>query len=479
MAAGRLTASARRPPLAAAAVVALTAAGSLYANHTLASDLFWLLADGRQVVHHGFSQTDPFLTLSHGRVWLNQQWLTAVLFYGLQRAVGFTGLSVLYAGLIGCAVAPLVWGSRHRRRGEVLLCCALTAPTLVAVLDVRAAGFSLLAFSLLIVICGAQRRRWPVWLVPLIFLVWAQLHAAFAAGLLFIALVVAGSAWDAWRGRTGWTFSRRFLWFGFAPVAVFLTPIGPRVLTYMHVLASDQAVLQVISLEWQPTWWHPLLTAYVLLVAGFCVWLWRSQPGPRASEPLIVALGFCAFSMTATRQLIWLGPVCFYVLRTCGRPGVFTLPWRATVPVVAAAVAAVVCWVALLAPARPEPGLMTEAVAFAAQHPPCSGRVAVTPGPGSVLLWLGPQVPSLTDGRIEAYTAYEIDGSYTIVNGGPGYQALIRQWDVTGVITRDGNGIRRLERVGFNPVYHAGEGTYLVRPSANPANGVDLPLCER
>ena len=88
-------------------------------------------------------------------------------------------------------------------------------------------------------------------------------------------------------------------------------------------------------------------------------------------------------------------------------------------------------------------------------------------------------MPSLTDGRIEAYTAHEIDGSYTIVNGGPGYQALIGQWHVTGVITRDGNGIRRLERGGFNPVYHAGEGTYLVQPSANPANGVDLPFCER
>jgi hypothetical protein len=95
------------------------------------------------------------------------------------------------------------------------------------------------------------------------------------------------------------------------------------------------------------------------------------------------------------------------------------------------------------------------------------------------MLWQGPRVPSLTDGRIEAYSAGEIDGSYTIVNGDPGYRTLIRRWDVTGVITRDGTGIRRLEQAGFAPVYRGGEGTYLVRPSGHPADGVDPPLCER
>jgi hypothetical protein len=453
-----------QPPLAVLAAVAVTAALSLYANHTLASDLYWLLADGRYLVAHGYSQTDPFLTLHHGEEWFNQQWLTAVLFYGVQQTVGFTGLSLMYASVIGLAVTPLVWGSRHRRSRDVLAAWVLLLPTLVAVLDIRAAAFSLLAFSLLTVICGTQRRSWPVWLVPVIFLIWAQMHAAFAAGLLFLGLVVAGSVWDAWRGRRGWEFSRRFLWFGLAPLVVFLTPLGPGVLSYMHILAADGAVLQTISLEWQPTWWHPAMVAYVLLAGAFCVWQWWSQPQPRASEPLIVALGFCAFSMTATRQLIWLGPVCFYVLRSCGRPGEFALPRRLTVTVTAVAGGAIAAWLVLFAPARPEPQLLTEAVSYAASHPACEGRLAVTPGPGSYLLWRNPQVASLTDGRIEAYTPAQIDGSYTIVNGGPGFQTLVDQWDVTGVVTRNSTGVARLQDDGFTVAYQGGEGTYLMRP---------------
>jgi len=65
-------------------------------------------------------------------------------------------------------------------------------------------------------------------------------------------------------------------------------------------------------------------------------------------------------------------------------------------------------------------------------------------------------------GRIEAYSAQQIDGSYTVVNGGPGFQQLIRQRGVTGVVTRNQTGIRRLGRAGFQPVYHGGQATYLM-----------------
>jgi hypothetical protein len=166
--------------------------------------------------------------------------------------------------------------------------------------------------------------------------------------------------------------------------------------------------------------------------------------------------------MTATRQLIWLGPICFYVLRTCGRPGAFAVPRRFTVPAIVAGVAAIVAWLAFLGPAPPEGDLLTQAVAYAAAHPPCAGRVADTPGPGSYMLWVNPNVRTLTDGRIEAYSAGQIDGSYAVVNGGPGFRRLIRRWDVTGVVTRNQTGIRRLEAAGFEPVYQGGQGTYLV-----------------
>jgi hypothetical protein len=168
----------RRGALATAgAAFAATAAIALWANHTLASDLYWLLADGRYISAHPFTTVEPFQTLHHGGRWLNQEWLTGWLFYQCQRLVGLSGLSLAYAAVVGLAVVPLVWGSRGRPAWAVAGTWLLMLPTLVAVTDVRAAGLSLLAFALVMVCVGRRERPWPTVFVPLIFFVRAQVHA--------------------------------------------------------------------------------------------------------------------------------------------------------------------------------------------------------------------------------------------------------------------------------------------------------------
>jgi hypothetical protein len=450
----------------AALTVLSTAAVALWANHTLASDLYWLLADGRYLSGHPFTTVEPFQTLHRGGRWLNQEWLTAWLFYQVVQHLGMTALSLIYAAVVGLAVLPLVWGSRARSWWSVLGTWLLMLPTLVAVTDIRAAGFSLLAFSLLIVCVSRRERTWPVFLVPVIFLVWVQMHAACAAGLIFLGLVVIGAAWDRWRGAREVFFSRRFLLFAVCPLIALLTPLRGLLFAYMAVLANDGPLLQSISLEWQPTWWHPLFVAYVVVIAGWCVLLWRRQPHPRRSEPLIVALGFCLFAMTATRQLVWLGPVCFYVLRTIGPVGSIALPRRLALPLGGVAVAAIAAWLAFAAPAPPEPGLLTEADRYAAAHVPCTGRIATTPGAGSYMLWANPAAPITTDGRLESYAPSEIDGSYAIADGSRGSAALISRWHITGVLTRNTVGVAVLRRRGFVVRYHGGQGYYLVAQGA-------------
>src|SRR5262249_39805486 len=163
-------------------------------------------------------------------------------------------------------------------------------------------GFSLLAMSLLIVSVDRRSRRWPVFCVPLIFLAWAQLHAAFVAGLLFLGLVVAGAAWDRWRGSRDAFFSRRFLLFAVCPLLVRRPRLRGLVSAYSSRTGRGGPLLRTISLEWRPPWWHPWMVAYVVGVAAWCVLLWHCQPKPRRSEPLIVAFGFCLFALTATRQ---------------------------------------------------------------------------------------------------------------------------------------------------------------------------------
>src|SRR4051794_37870623 len=85
-----------RPLAVVGCLVAITAAALLYANHSHAGDPFWLLPAGRFVATHGADADDPFLTLSHGGHWYNQQWLSEWLIFQVQRLGGGRVVSVAH-----------------------------------------------------------------------------------------------------------------------------------------------------------------------------------------------------------------------------------------------------------------------------------------------------------------------------------------------------------------------------------------------
>ncbi|HWC32913.1 MAG TPA: hypothetical protein VG709_07275, partial [Actinomycetota bacterium] len=84
-----------------AALVAATGTLALSANRHLSGDVYWLLAAGREIATNGLTDTDPFLTLNHGREWQNQQWLTELVLYGLERLGGLRLVSLAYALVLG------------------------------------------------------------------------------------------------------------------------------------------------------------------------------------------------------------------------------------------------------------------------------------------------------------------------------------------------------------------------------------------
>jgi hypothetical protein len=134
-------AEARWRPLAlVACLVALTAAGLLYADRSLAGDLFWLLAAGRFVARHGVDARDPFLTLSHGGRWYNQQWLSEWLIFQVQRLGGIRLVSFAYAVLLAGTLGPLAWACRRKSLARTIAAWLLFAGSAVCVLQPRAAG---------------------------------------------------------------------------------------------------------------------------------------------------------------------------------------------------------------------------------------------------------------------------------------------------------------------------------------------------
>ena len=448
----------RRGSIAAAFVLS-TATLAVYLNLHTNGDVYWLLAAGRYTAQHGVANGDPFLTLSHGREWFDQQWLAGLAFYGVVVAGGRTLLSILYGLLLGFALLPLLIGCRHKQPRQVLGAWLLSLPMLFALLDPRAEGFSLLAFAVLLVLTDVDRRRGRVWWIPLLFALWANLHAAFLVGLLFLALVVVGAEIDRRRGFRERTFSWRFVAIGLALPATLATPLGIKIVDYLRLLSGND-VLPQLTFEWDPTWEHPYTLLYPALVVAYGAWLYARTLRPLPFEPLLVLGGFAIFSTTATRQLVWLGPLCFYLLRQLGRPGSIAVSRRVSLPVSAAAAAALLLWAVLLAPPPNEPKLLTSAADYSVTHP-VPGRIAAPAGTGSYLLWRASSLRVTIDGRFENYSEAELEGTYDIVDHRGAWRALASRWGVTRVLTRNPRASRDFVADGWNIAF-TGHGQFVL-----------------
>ncbi|MEA2458467.1 MAG: hypothetical protein QOC95_1439, partial [Thermoleophilaceae bacterium] len=396
--AGSEIAESRWRPLAMViCLAAMTAAGLLYANHELAGDLFWLLAAGRYVDGHGVTGSDPFLTLAHGGHWYNQQWLSEWLIFQLQKLGGLQLVSFAYALLLAGALVPLAWACRHRKLGRTAVAWLLFSGSAVCVLQPRAAGFSLLAFALVLAIAqGAGRRRWLLLALPPLFALWANLHGAFAAGLLLVGLLAVAAAIERRAGRLPRIRVRPAVPLALAAAgataALLLTPLGSGLLDYMREIASNRA-LPLLTNEWLPTYQHPPALALVVAFSLFAFALYRAHPKPRPLAPALVSIGFVLFALTAARQAVWLGPLAFYLVRELAPAAVWQVPRRVALPAAAVAMVSLAVWWLGVPPAPTQAKLMTAGADYAAEHAPAHGRILMPSGTGSYMLWRHPDVP--------------------------------------------------------------------------------------
>jgi hypothetical protein len=457
-----------RPLALVAFLVSLAAALLLYANRELAGDLFWLLAAGRFVSRGSESVRDPFLTIAHGGHWYNQQWLSEWLIYQVQRLGGVKLVSFLYALLLGGTLAPLAWGCRRRRLALVLGAFVLFLGSAVCVLQPRAAGLSLLAFALVMTIVYASRGR-PrlLLLLPPLFALWANLHGAFVAGLLFVGLSAAGAAMARRGGRLPRIRLRPALPLmaagAGASVALLVTPLGAGLLDYMGQIGDNEA-LPLLTHEWLPTWQHPAALALLIAFAAFAALLYRAHPKPRPLAPALVALGFAAFALTTARQTVWLGPVAFYLVRELAPAGIWRVPRRVAVPAALAPAAALAVWWIGVPPAPTQASMMTAGADYAAAHPPAHGRILTPTGTGSYMLWRHPGTPVVVDGRLERYSAHELLTTYRLLAGSRPSLRYLRRWNVGAVLTRNARGAAQLQRHGFRLRARIGASYYLTAP---------------
>jgi hypothetical protein len=438
---------------------ALVGALALCANRFHNGDLYLQLASGRFISRHGFVANDPFPTIAQGHPWFNQQWLSELFFYKLAGSVGMTGLTVAYAIVLSLPLFWLLWYCRHK---EVLVLAAGTAlyfPALLSIIHPRAAGFSLLAFSVLVTILlhatgGERSRRWALLAVPAVFVLWANLHGGLLAGLLLIALVAIGLAIDRRRGIAAVVGVGAV-----AFAATFATPLGAGLWSYIGSFGNP--ALKLATTEWGPVFQSPLAMLYVAAAAAFAAWIWTRRPPSAPITPLLVTAGFLLATVYSLRNMIFIAPALFFQIAHA-KDRTTSVPLRPVLAAGTAAVLALVVWGTVLGPAKSGAYLKESPVDYALRHPPKEGRIAALGGVSSYLLWRSPHTPVLVNGWLEHFSPAALRANYGVVRG-RAWAPDPARWDIGGVITRNRTAVRALERRGFVVKHKAPEGFYLVR----------------
>jgi hypothetical protein len=276
-------------------------AGACALLGSVGADARWLAALGRAILaEHSIPSGVPYAAAPSAD-WANVPVLGELVFHSLQVVGGDRGLLLAQLVAVTAALTLLAFGMRAAGAPDaasatvLLLVFFAAAPSLIIV---RAQLFSLVLFSVALVLLRAEARRPSrrVWLlVPLVAL-WSNLHGAVLVGL---AVVTAYLVLE--RARREPAVAACVLVASCA--ALFLTPA----LTasgdyYLGVLRSEAA--QRGEGMWAPLSVHrPFDVLFILLAIPLLVLAIRSRP--RIWELACVA-AFVALTLQAGRNGIWL-----------------------------------------------------------------------------------------------------------------------------------------------------------------------------
>lgn len=420
-------------------------------------DFWWHLRTGQQIIETGIiPRTDPFSFTHSGRPWVAHEWLSEVVIYSLYQW-GDLPLLIVTFGLVITAAFGLVYlrspGKPYVAGFALLLGALASAPAW----GVRPQMFSLLLGSLFLYLLDRfQETDRPGLLIqlPLITVLWVNLHAGFALGIFLIGAYAAVQAVRFLQAALTRDENRKkmalrrggFLGLSMAAclLAVLLNPNGMRMYTYpFETLASPS--MQMFIQEWaSPDFhlreWQPLLWLLLALLAA----------GSLAREPvepvhllLTLALGYFALRSMRNVPLLVLAAIPLLAAQATSlvrdRPevrGVNRLGRWLNPLLLAIAILAVGLRFALVLREQPvseRQSFPVRAVDWIERNRP-AGNLYNTYGWGGYIIWRLPDYPVFIDGRADLYGDRFIYDYLEVYRAEPGWESALAAADVRLVL---------------------------------------------
>jgi hypothetical protein len=311
-------------------------------------DFWWHLKTGQYICEkHSLPVPDPFAyTTAMARPAyageertrdfnLTHEWLAQALFYLIYRAAGLGGMVLFRAAVLTafCALAGLLAWRRCGGFYGALAAAFATAGV--------ASGFAvdrpyLVTFLLLASAIAILETRRSMWLLPPLFLIWANCHGGYFLGWVVVAAYSAEALFLKWRQKP--LPGARRLWIVSA-VSVLVSGINPNGFRILQILLYYRSSYMTSRLlEWAPPRLWPPGEFTVLLLGAAALLLWARRRSRLVDWLLFLAFALAGLSAQRNTFLIgFLAPVLI----------VSYFPWKPRLPVFAQYAAAAMVVVAL------------------------------------------------------------------------------------------------------------------------------------
>jgi hypothetical protein len=482
---------------------------------SIAADLWWQLKTGELIWTTGrVPHSDFFSHTSAGHPWQVQEWLSEVIFYGLFHGLSADAL-VAYKALGPLLVFALVLWRCWRRCGRWGLSAAVTALSVLVAgpwLDVRPQilTYFLLAVTLLILEQwqrGIGRRA--IWLLPLITLLWVNLHGGFMVMFALLGVEIAGAVCDLVAGTGSARRLRTLIAVALlSALCGLVNPNGAEAYRYAFLLLRHNDMVNYIQEWWSPTvrdeYEKPL--GYLILLLAFSgVLARRNQP-----RDLLLLGGLLHAALFSHRHVPLFAIACAPVIaerlgqrlrdiqrwllehrwsyRVCstvaaGLLTVLMTGWLAREVGRAELVTAVVAtlrgeprgsWFARCAGVSTFP---VQACEFLRAQP-AGGRLFNQYNWGGYCAWrLWPKYHVFIDGRAEVYFGTSYWDYKAIADVAPGWQDKMRHWGVDTVLVDHYSMLAQVlaQEPGWRQIYQDNQAEVFRRVGAAEARNAALP----
>jgi len=194
-------------------------------------DFGWHLRSGYYFRHFGIPIHDIYTYTARNFRWIDHEWGNDVIVSYIYSLGGYITLAVFYA-----TIWTLSLFVNNKSKNSLVLFLATLA--MLPYAGIRPVAWTVLALSILMRL-AASKNRYFRWLIPVLFVLWANLHAGFLIGLLYLLYLAITKKKMYW-----------FRVFVVSILATFINAYGPSVYIEMARTLLDPSLHSHIT-EWK------------------------------------------------------------------------------------------------------------------------------------------------------------------------------------------------------------------------------------